>query len=228
MIHICILTLNRPDKLKRCLESIRPAIRFKSESGEIVHLWVLMQGYAISPNELPVIPWLHPVHSRDNLGCAGGRKRLVRLAQQEDSDPNNIFVFLDDDLYAIPDNETWLNRLVFPIRMNEADITGVEGMRITSDFMTTPEPFNPDYVSGGWCAISGKVFDAGIMFDTDFNPNYYEDVWLGVQARVAGFRIKAVGDIGLVHEAHPSNAKDEVFLASRMTFIKKWSQHARG
>lgn len=220
MNHICILTLNRPEKLKRCLESIKPALRFK---GKRIHVWILNQQTTSIIPDLPIIPGLHQLYRLDNRGCAGGRKLLVQSIEREFGLlEDDTLIFLDDDLYAI--NDTWLDALVAPILAGEADITGVEGMRITPSFMTTPDQVNPDYVSGGWCAISAKVFLAGIMFDTDFNPNYWEDVDLNFSARAAGFRIKAVGDIGLVHEPHPNPVNDAIFLASRLTFIKKWGQ----
>lgn len=203
MIYICVLSLNRRSILMRCLNSITPVL------SDGVNLRVLEQQCSDTIPQMDFTIW---AQIDANLGCAGGRKWLVESIPLQTGD---ILVFLDDDLYAI--NTTWLWQLVNPIQDGLADITGVEGRIINQDYMSEVDNLNPDYVSGGWCAISARVFLSGVIFDTRF-INYFEDSGFCIIATTKGFRLQVVGDVGLIHEPHPGNA--QVMLESRQRFIQ--------
>lgn len=207
MIYLCIVSHNRPHILKRCVDSLQPI-------SHRVQIWTLQQGL---PSDYTPIPF--EAHERciiaGNLGCAGGRKYLLK---QLPLNPDDITAWIDDDIVA--SGEAWLDALIQPILINEADITGVEGMEVLPTLYTQPTHRPPHYVSGGWCAISAKVFLAGVTFDVRFTPNYWEDVDLCFQARGKGFRIVQVPNLGLHHQAHPAN--EQVFMHSRAQFMLKY------
>lgn len=212
-IYLCIISHNRPHILKRCVDSLQPI-------SHRVQIWTLQQGL---PCDYKPIDF--NAHERciiaGNLGCAGGRKYLLKQLPLKEGD---ITVWLDDDIVASGD--VWLDALIQPILNGQADITGVEGMEVLPTFYTQPTPTDspdrpPHYVSGGWCAISAKVFLAGVTFDVRFTPNYWEDVDLCVQARGKGFRIAKVDNCGLFHQAHPGNP--QAFEYSRAQFMHKYT-----
>lgn len=214
MIHICIVTMTREGKFVRCIESIFAAIWCDD-----VELWALEQGGTNYIGEIVGRYGGTPYKSEINLGCAGGRQFLV---DKIDLSPDDILIFLDDDLYAA--NDSWLETLVAPIRAGQADITGVQPMRLDAEFMAHPTGNDsPDYVSGGWCAISARVFLSGVKFDSGYT-NYYEDADLARQAAAKGFVIKGVSGVALHHDAHPGNV--ETMTASRLRYIRKWCKSA--
>jgi GT2 family glycosyltransferase len=214
MIHICILTVNRPNEFRRCIESIEPALR-----RDDVRLWTLEQGKEMGENYTFFVYkyGARPFLKTENLGCAGGRQYLLNWLTSE---PDDIIVFLDDDLYATDD--TWLDALTLPIRAGVADITGVDARTVTPDFNTIPalDHNSVDYVSGGWSAWSARVFLAGLRFDDRFQ-NYYEDVAAGIIAKSMGFRITGVSGVALHHEPHGFNV--DILLRSRELFIQHYS-----
>lgn len=207
-IYLCVISYKRPEILKRCVDSLQPV-------AHRTQIWTLQQG--LGSDYTPID---FNAHERriitGNLGCAGGRKYLLKQLPLK---PDDITVWLDDDLTA--QGDAWLDALINPILNNEADITGVEGMEVLPTFYTQPTDRQPHYVSGGWCAISAKVFLAGLSFDVRFHPNYWEDVDLCFQARGNGFRIASVANCGLHHEAHAGNP--QMFEFSRAQFMRKYT-----
>lgn len=206
--------MNRPIEIMRCLSTIEPACNTTKAS---IH--VLQQEYklAYKGRYMQRCQWYH---SKKNLGCAGGRNFLIDRIKASGLEDDHIIVFLDDDLWVA--RHSWLFSLAGPIARGLTDICGVEGRYVTGDYHTLPiqGAQTPDYVSGGWMAVAGRVFNTGLRFDERFNPNYWEDVDFCYQARAAGFRLRAAGDIGLVHPSHPVN--HDIANASRAKFIEKW------
>ena len=164
------------------------------------------------------------IHAPHNLGCAGGRNRLIEQAQLEM--PDDLAVFLDDDI--VPIAHLWLERLIAPILANEADISGVEGRMVDGQGRTHPASGQPDYVSGGWMAVRNDVFMTGLRFDERFNPNYYEDVDFCKRAADKGARLTSVGEIGLLHTPDHGSSETLDGAASRKRFVEKWQGWLRG
>ncbi len=220
MIYICIVSYKRPETLTACIKSIMPAVDQHKTKVLVFEMTDSVDApLAFTGGEKAIG---HPAFTYlayyRNFGCAGGRKRLAEKLLAEGLHPDDITIWLDDDLTARGD--AWLDALCAPIMLNTADITGVEGMEVLPTFTTTPSgDKDPHYVSGGWCAIAGRVFLAGCMFDTRFFPNYWEDVDMCYQARDKGFRIATVDNLGLHHEAHGGNPQQ--FEYSRAQFIAK-------
>jgi GT2 family glycosyltransferase len=106
--------------------------------------------------------------------------------------------------------------------VGHADIAGVDVRIVGEDGHTHPTDGEPDYASGGWCAIAGRVFRSGVRFDPAFFPNYWEDVDIGFQARAGGFRIARAHNVGLKHDDHPANMAH--YERTRSLFAQKWGQ----
>lgn len=212
-IFILILTL-KPPQAAQLIVDIAPTI----DLSEACRVLLLSQN--AETNSECRVGWTTVYECQDNLGCAGGRQFLVNRACELGLDDGDVLCFLDDDLSV--QSDTWLADLIDPIATGKADICGVAGRIIDEDFWTRecPEGREPDYVSGGWCAVAGRIFLSGVRFDTRFHPCYYEDVDICFTARRAGFRIAQCERSGLHHEPHDGNP--EWIIANRERFREKW------
>jgi Predicted glycosyltransferases len=154
-----------------------------------------------------------------NYGCAGARALITNSLLSAGLQAQDIIIYLDDDVEV--ETDYWLADLISPLHRHYS-ISGVAGRRVTADTLTEVDCENPDYVSGGWCAIRGDVFLDGCMFDERFFPNYYEDIDLCYQAREKGKQIICVGNIGLRHEHPISDEAARHVSENRKRFIEKW------
>lgn len=222
MIHIAILTYNRLQKLQRLLNALLPIDRTVTD---FVCVHVFDQGSSDGTEAWcrTALSTAQYSHAASNWGVAGGRQRLVdKIGKNFQLRDFDVIIFLDDDIVA-PSDDQWIHEFIRPIRRNEADIVGVEGWRVLPSGLTQRDDSEPHYVSGGWCAIAGCVFNAGIEFDPRFNPSYFEDVDLCLQARARGFKIAVAPNVGLTHDPDAiSSAKIDVFEHSRRAFVEKW------
>jgi GT2 family glycosyltransferase len=160
-------------------------------------------------------------NSDENLGCAGGRQHLVNQLLETGLERDDQLVFLDDDVEVL--DRTWLWKLCSPLA-GEYSISGVDGRRITEDWLSVPDILNPTYVSGGWCAIRGEVFLDGITWDMRFNPNYFEDVSFCWEASAIGKRIVCVPNVPLRHIHPPNEVAAQLVAINRQKFIEKWGK----
>jgi GT2 family glycosyltransferase len=216
-IHIAILTMGK----QKNIETLFSDLFWSSVWGRVASVQVLSQVDAVHyqrPSRA-VLPRLHIHNMPHNMGCAGGRKALTDFLMVLGLKREDIIVYLDDDIEVVAHD--WLIKLVEPL-LSGYSISGVDGRRLTSELLTEVDRDNPDYVSGGWCAIKAEVFLEGCMFDEQFNPNYFEDVDLCFQAKAKGKSIKAVGDIGLRHEHLAGASASQLVKENSLKFGKKW------
>lgn len=227
MIHIAVLTMGNQANLDRLFSDCF----WQSVWGRVVCIWVLNNGGEAviieSPNEH--YPSVRYIPCLANLGCAGGRKLLTEKIMKsrfcgEPFGAEDVIVYLDDDVQVV--GHDWLRLLCEPL-MGAYSISGVAGRRVTEDVWTEVATGDAvQYVSGGWCAIRGDVFLDGISFCTDYFPNYWEDVHMGLECKAKGKKLIAVGDIGLVHDDNPPNrdmaAVSKAITENRIKFAEKW------
>jgi GT2 family glycosyltransferase len=210
--YILILTLSRQDLLDRLLSPLY------WESTEGAQTIILNQG----GSKIKVSRKARVYNSETNLGCAGGRQHLVNQLLDTGLERDDQLVFLDDDVEVL--DRTWLWKLCSPLA-GEYSISGVDGRKITPDYLTEPDCIAPDYVSGGWAAFRADVFLDGCQFDVErFSPNYWEDCDIQFQARAIGKQIKCVGEIGLRHIHPPSEAATQLVAINRLKFMEKWDK----
>lgn len=216
--YICILTQHRLYTLKECLKSIGTP-----PDCEII---VSIQGDQPETASYLKRQRVSIIQNERDLGVAGGRADQIMYLLHNGLEEDDIVVFLDDDIIA--KDPDWIGVLTQPIMAGEADIVGAQGGYVTHKFYTLPSPEGdcyPDYVGGGWCAVSGKVFHAGVIHDTRFNPYGWEDVDFCYQAREKGFRIMSISNTGLYHPKHMGDIG--LFNRSRALFMQKWSYDGR-
>ena len=184
-----------------------------------IHLVWLEQGATMNlfSRTSDVTVW----HSTNNLGCAGGRQRLIDLLIiKENLENDDLVIFLDDDIQFL--TSEWIQDFINA--MLSWDIVGQEGRIITPDWHTLPVKDGEavDYVSGGWSGWHGYVLLEGVQFDTRFM--YWEDVDMCRQALEKGFTLNAMNAQSLAHESHVSEEKNKRYEQGRQLFIGKWGQ----
>jgi GT2 family glycosyltransferase len=226
MIHIAVLTMGNQANLDRLFSPLF----WQSVWGRVACIWILNNGGEAvtveSPNQY--YPTVRYIPCLTNLGCAGGRKLLTEKIMKsrfcgESFGAEDVIVYLDDDVQVC--GSDWLRLLCEPL-MGEYSISGVAGRRVTEDVWTVADNSQPDYISGGWCAIRGDVFLDGIMFSEDYFPNYWEDAQICYESRAKGKKLIAVGDIGLLHDDNPPNRDmavvSKAITENRVKFANKW------
>ena len=223
MIYVCTLSYQRPQKLARLLDSLGDLRKRRD-----VFTALLEEGVGFPPFDVPFnqkADW--HLSSPDNSGIAGGWKRIVD-ALLPNAQPDDIFVFLDDDAYVT--DPSWLDTLIAPIVKEVAEIAGIEGWRLRPDFHAElcRRVEAPDWVANGRCAVSAKIFLSGITFDTDYFKGY-EDVQLCMEAKMRGYRVVVVDCPALVHEPHEVSAATVAAVEkSRQIFMSKWGLTPEG
>lgn len=225
-LHIAIITMGKQSNIDRLMGDVF----WRSVWGRVASIHLLSQGGGCVEVASPNLncPHIKQYELAENLGCAGGRKFLTEKIMKsrfcgEAFGAEDAIIFLDDDV--VVHSEDWIRLLCEPLLLDYS-ISGVAGRRVTEDVLTVADNTCPDYVSGGWCAIRGDVFLDGIQFDTDYYPNYFEDIQLCWEARAKGKKIIAVGFCGLAHNDNPIGrdmvAVSKAVAENRIKFAKKW------
>lgn len=215
-IHIAVVTMGKQALIDRLFSPLFWDSLGQNVVDSIIVLSQLQPVTISAPENAPnVINHCSVV----NWGCAGARAVITKSLMEAGLKAEDIIIYLDDDVEV--EKEYWLADLCAPL-LRHYSISGVAGRRVTEDYLTEPNQENPDYVSGGWCAIRGDVFLDGCMFDEQFFPNYWEDVDLCKQASAKGKWIIAVGNIGLRHEHPVADEAAQHVSVNRQRFIEKW------
>jgi GT2 family glycosyltransferase len=218
-VFVCVLSHDGQAKeLPRFVEALISAtVQELLKLPPVKMIW-LEQGASFNgiASQSDVVIW----HSTNNVGCAGGRQRLIDyLIVVERLRHGDLVIFLDDDVQFV--SPMWLEDFVNASL--HADVVGQEGMTVTPDYATLPitQGQAPDYVSGGWSAWHGYVLLGGVQFDLNYHT-YWEDVDMCYQARQKHFTLGIVNTHALSHASHMTAIKQERYDRGRDYFIKKW------
>lgn len=217
MIHICIPVLGSTERVDEMLTS--PAF-YEDVEDHGASVNVLLQACTGKPPAYTAFLFkLALIEEPRNLGGAGAKKALVEALGLTFDD---IVIILDEDIKVT--RAGWIATLIKPLDESPVGVSGTEGMKLRSNFLTRylKDGEKPDYVSGGRIAVLADVFLTGCQFDEQFFPVYYDDVDFCLQAREAGYEIATCEETGLLHEAEFSAEKAGYFRANRQRLINKW------
>lgn len=211
-IFLAIATLGKQENINRLLS----AEFWQSITGEVESIYILSQ---LVPIHLKPRYALQIEYSKQALGCAGARQKMVDYFLAKGARPDDTIVFLDDDIEVL--SSLWLQGLIAPL-YEGYHLSGVEGRKLTKKL---PKVDNKhfDYLSGGWLAARAEIFNYKCCFDMQFNPNYWEDADLSFQAKQHGFKLACVGGIGLKHSESLKENTSELLEFNRAKFYAKWS-----
>jgi GT2 family glycosyltransferase len=213
-LSYCIVTYNRKDITKECLDAI---YKYKRTNEDVIIIdnasidgikEILKGGHNTSY-----------IFNKSNIGCTLARNAVMRIAQ------GRTLLVLDSDQIIVSDT-------VHKMRLCGADIVGSEGWAIDKNGITQHMPIeatNIDYVGAGGMMISKQKAEALNYFDEQFVPGYYEDPDFCIRAKNRGYTIE-VCDSGIIHKG-PGMDKalgdktKEIKDENRKKFITKWTNY---
>jgi GT2 family glycosyltransferase len=188
------------------------------------------------------------VGASHNLGCAGGRNVILKLAAGE------AFLFLDNDI-ILPDGPEWLATLWQDLQ-SDPDIAIVGPMLVFSDYpeivqaagsgltvrgrvgylhrgepvQTVPEmPVQVGLSPSACWLVRPEAHRAIGLFSEEFDPAQYEDVDFCVRLRLEGWRIVCDRSVRVAHKEHattkniPSHPFERLNARNAMRFREKWA-----
>jgi GT2 family glycosyltransferase len=172
------------------------------------------------------------ISSEDNLGVVDGRNLGYYYSTCTSIKKSDFLLYLDNDQFV---SDGWLEQHFSVLNMGY-DIVGVEAWRMNKIFVPTEkiESINKDfnYVGCGGMLIKREVTKKIGMFDTRFNPSYFEDPDFVMRAYDAGFKIGWNYKSKIIHMPHqtlgklPQDEKMKRFNNSWKEFRKKWDGHS--
>jgi len=225
MITISILTFNKVEYTKKCLESIFNNTPFPehrivvtdncSTDGTIEYLESLEDKIQIIKNN-------------ENMGFAKAHNNIINKFKEDD------IVLMNNDV-EVPKN--WLVTILHSIdktnlgaagpaiqTANGLDIGAVlnehaKGRSLINDFRT-----KPDWITGSCIYLPRKTINAVGLLDENFQF-YYEDVDYCIRIKKAGMEIKCIKEVVIKHNDSTSSTpmqKKIMMENSRKYFANKW------
>ena len=228
MVSIIILTQNRLDFLKRCVESILTHTRTEFE-----FVFVLQA----SPNE--TVEYVNSIdHDKviykfeENVGVTPGRNKGIELSKGE------YLIFFDDDAFVseevefIPDAEKsmdWLQRMLQYYNDPKVGVVSQTGSYINID---TPGIFWECKGRGAQCDVgqgycfmfSRAVVDAIGVLDPYFGKFWHEESEYALRAKSKGFTVIDSDYIGVTH--YSSCSGDDGTYGKKIEYMfSKWKPY---
>lgn len=203
VISIMILTQNRIGAVMRCVQDVVGAARTWKPG--VVEILILDQGSRDGTaswlrrvvDKQPELP-IKLILEDENLGVAGGRQKLLDIAQGQDD-----LVFLDSDIsFSSPDALYHLARAAYLDKAlswvvdghDPIGVIGPGGHSITPGwkwFEPVPDEYEGavDVVSGYCQYFTRGLIEKGVRLDQAYNPYWIEDSDFCLQAKAAGYSI---------------------------------------
>lgn len=212
-----ILTHNRLDMTKQCIESIMSTssnyelIIVDNASTDETCDWVSKR----CPNAVII-------RNKENVGIPKARNQGIKAAKTD------YIVIMDNDVVL---SQGWYEEMFRPI-MDGADIVGIEGWQIDHSFAASwkcqaaNERF--DYLGGACTVFKRKVFEKIGLLDEGFSPAYYEDVDICIRAKAVGMKLVWMPSKRIDHREHATLVHcqrtfkyQEALANSHVRFAKK-------
>lgn len=166
--------------------------------------------------------------NENNAGVINGRNQGYAIYKTMNNKPD-LFMFLDNDQYV---QKGWLEQHYDVMEHGAFDIVGVEAWLLNSVCFPVRQCKRPSdsfsYVGCGGMLIKSGVPEKIGMFDSSFNPCYFEDPDFCYRCRNEGFKIGWNYKPKLVHLAHQTlglnRQRMENFKKSHAYFCSKWQK----
>lgn len=188
-ISILVLTHNNMASERKCFDGLKEL----AKRPDVFEINILDNGSVDGTDDylkkfLKGIPKTKLFFSPENLGCANGRRELLRAAK------GDVILFLDSDVKII--SGKFVDKLKLGLEKQKAGIIGFEAFNLNRqkmEFENLPKNFEgpADYVSG-FCQMFKKEILKKCRIDSFYNPYFAEDVDFCFQAKQAGFKIFAL------------------------------------
>lgn len=221
-ISIIIVVLNNFIFTKRCIESIKKNTRqthqvilIDNGSTDNTTDWFTKSA---GPDDIMI-------RNQVNKGFSKANNQGLKLAQGE------YVMFLNNDTEIKKGN--W--EMPFFKGLEDADIVGPTMRKLVvdqADFSfvyagSATSDFDPFRYLEGWCLFGKKIiFDAIGGMDEQYSPAYSEDSDLSFKAMQAGFKIKQISNVSIVHYgSKTSSTMPEMYgvtVKNRRKLYNKW------
>lgn len=220
-LSILIIALNNLKYTEKCFESIKKHTKEK-------HQIILIDNGSTEP----ITDWFIAnaqeedilIRNQNNKGFSRANNQALKLAKGE------YILFLNNDTEVKKDGWT----KPFFDGLKDADIVGPTMRKLIADhndfsfiFAGDGHDVDPFSYLEGWCLFGKKiVFDALGGMDEQFSPAYSEDADLSFKAIQAGFRIKKIKEVPIVHYGSKTSSQiKEMFMITvknRRKLYSKW------
>jgi GT2 family glycosyltransferase len=223
MVIISILTFNKLELTKKCLESV-----FKTSN---VEYKVVVSDNGSTDGTIEYLSSLKNIQvilNNENVGFSNGHNQVMKMYDKSD------IVLMNNDLEVPPE---WL--YILKKELTENDYAAVspaiqtpnglnvgavldkraKGRSLINDFVT-----EPNWVTGSCFYISRKTINrVGLL---DFNYIfYYEDVDYCFRIKQMGMKFKCIPEVVIKHHDSASSTperKKKLMEDSRVYFARKW------
>lgn len=221
MISIIIIALDNLKYTASCIESIKKhtkvdyqIILVDNGSKDDTCKWFIENGRA---NDILI-------RNQENKGFSKANNQALKVASGE------YILFLNNDTEINADN--WTKSFMEGIQ--DADIIGPTMRKLVIDnhdfsfiFAGDGHDLDPFAYIEGWCLFGRKiVFNALGGMDEQFSPAYSEDADLSFKAIQAGFRLKKIENVPIVHFGSKTSTKMpelfQVTVKNRKKLYRKW------
>ncbi len=224
-ISMLFLTHNKADLTTRCFKSLD----YTLERDDVLE-WIIIDNASTDQYFLRWLSELSLEHkkiklygSKENLGVAGGRNRLMRLAQ------GDTFLSLDSDV--LDKSRKFIPALATMLDQPGIGIVGLHGAFLLPNWkwVDSQSTKYSGYVEAvtGYCQMFNRsIYDDGCEYDEFYNPYWIEDTDFCFQIRYH-FKLKpyvlGMGDSGLIHKWGQTNSGGDRERRKRWNyFVKKW------
>jgi len=190
-VSIVILTHNRLDMTKDCLESIQRSTK---------NYELIIVDNASTDGTVDFIKNQYfdakVIRNTENVGIPKARNQGIVAARSD------FIVLMDNDVIV---RDGWMEELLDYMNKDN-DIVGIEAWQINKDFEACHKCSNHserfDYLGGACCIYRKAVFERIGLLDEGFSPAYYEDVDICIRARKAGFKLTWLPTVKIKHREH--------------------------
>ncbi len=166
--------------------------------------------------------------SPKNLGVINGRNKAFDIYNSIENKPDYL-CFLDNDQYV---QAGWLDQHYSVLNQTNSHIVGVEAWLQNDRFFPIKQCKNPrepwSYIGCGGMLMHKSVTDKIGLFDSQFNPCYFEDPDFCFMAIKSGFRLSWNYKAKIIHIPHQTLGKNpnrmKNFRESLRKFQMKWKR----
>ena len=235
LVSICILTYNRLDLFKKCINSLLKTLKdinyeliiFDNNSDDGTKEFLKDLQNNISPEDKP--DKLKIIYNKKNIGTAG-KGKIVEMAK------GDFIIGLDDDVTYFPDN--WVQDMIYAYKNIPfmgylvADVIQDDkttGAKQPDDFYFS-EYYNNGKIklsvcpTGGWCfMISGKVYnEVGKFYFPKGRIFFPEDADYGNRVLNKGLKVGILDGLKVYHATGEYyNRNYKIILDSKLLDYKK-------
>lgn len=217
MIAILVLTYNNLEATKKCIQKIYA----NTESDFMLYVFDnYSDDETIDYFETLTYDNLKMTLSIENIGIINGRNKLWDWANNDGD--YDYFVFLDNDQFVKDDWDRDYLRL-----MKDYDVVGIEAWQMRQNFQPTLRIKNESehfsYVGCGGMMIRREVIEDIGLFDSQFNPKYFEDPDFCFRAIQNGYKVGWCSNDVIKHQKHDLtlSTMERVFFMRNLRIIQK-------